>query len=103
MAYKQDTETHQQIFFMTIKNNPSRRLGRLFNHARNHQNLSLFEISKKIDVAIQKLISIEEARMQFYDANLDEALIIVKTYAQFLDVDAQSLIHDISKKNRGLI
>ena len=85
---------------MTIKNNPFRRLGRLLNHALNHQNLSLFSVSKEINVAIPKLISIEEARMEFYDAHHDEAITIAKNYAQFLDIDAHSLLLEIGLLNR---
>lgn len=84
---------------MTIKNNPYRRLGRLFNHARTYQNLSLFEASKKINIAIPQLISIEEARMQLYDKNFDEAITIAYAYAKFLGVDAMALIHEIMKRH----
>jgi hypothetical protein len=81
---------------MTVKNNPYRRLGRLLHHARNHQHLSLFEASKKIGVPIPKLISAEEARMSFYEENIHEAIDTIQAYAQYLQVDAHSLIREIS-------
>ena len=81
---------------MTIKNNPYRRLGRLFHHARNHQNLSLFKTSKETGIAISKLFALEEARMMFYQDHPQEAVGLAETYAQYLKVDAHSLIHEIA-------
>ena len=84
---------------MTTKNNPHRRLGRLLHHARNHQHLSLFEVSKKSGIPIPKLISLEEARMKLYEENLKETIELAQNYAQFLQVDAHELIREISQTN----
>lgn len=87
---------------MTIKNNPYRRLGKLLNHARNYQNLSLFEVSKELDVAIPKLISIEDARMSYYESHLGEAITIAQVYALYLQVDANTFIREISMANNHI-
>ena len=82
---------------MTTKNNPYKRLGRLFHHARHHQNLSLFNVSQSTGIAVPKLISIEEAHMKFYEANTMVAVELIQRYAQFLQVDAHDLIREISQ------
>ncbi len=84
---------------MTIKNNPYRRLGRLFHHARNHQNLSLFKISRETGISVSQLFSLEEARMTFYEDHPQEAIGLAQTYAQHLEVDAHALIHEIALAN----
>jgi len=84
---------------MTSKNNPYRRLGRLFHHSRNHQHISLFEASKQTGIAIPKLIAIEEARMKFYEDHPDEAVDLAHSYAKYLEVDAHNLISEISMRN----
>lgn len=84
---------------MTNKNNPYRRLGRLLHHARNHQKLSLFEVSQRIGIPIPKLISIEEARIKIYQDSIQGAIEQAQSYAQFLQVDAHDLIREISQAN----
>jgi cytoskeletal protein RodZ len=82
---------------MTTKNNPYRRLGQLLHHARNHQRLSLFETSQRTGISVPKLISIEEARMKYYEDNFVEAIERTQSYARFLQVDAEDLIREISQ------
>lgn len=84
---------------MTSKNNPYRRLGRLFHHARNHQHLSLFEASQQTGIPVAKLIAIEEARMKFYEDHPADAIDAAQSYAQYLAVDAHELIREISIAN----
>ena len=84
---------------MTIKNNHYRRFGRLFHHARNHQNLSLFKASKETGIAISQLFALEEARMKFYEDHPQEAIAVAEAYAQYLEVDAHSLVHEIALAN----
>jgi len=84
---------------MKIKNNPYRRLGRLFHHARNHKNLSLFIASKETGIVISQLFALEEARMKFYEDHPQEAIAVAETYAQYLKVDAHSLVREIALAN----
>lgn len=84
---------------MTSKNNPYKRLGKLFHHSRNYQNISLFEASKQTGITVPKLIAIEEARMKFYEEYPEEAIDAAHSYAQYLEVDAHNLINEITMLN----
>ena len=81
---------------MTNKNNPFRRLGRLLYNARNHQNLSLYEASQRTGIPVAKLIAIEEARMKFYEEYPTQAIDVIQSYAQYLEIDAHELIREAS-------
>jgi len=84
---------------MTIQNNPYRRLGRLLHQARNQQKLSLFKASKETGIVMSQLFALEEARMKFYEDHPHEAIAVAEAYAQYLEVDAHDLVHEIAIAN----
>jgi hypothetical protein len=80
---------------MTSKNNPLKRLGRLFYNARTYQKLSLADVARDSGISIPKLIALEEARTKFYEEKYEIAIETARAYENFLGVDANVIIQEI--------